>query len=87
MGPVTGQKKAQGLYPSISLHKAAVISCKPSLVIGMGGEGSGPVMLQLAVHWDEVQAGTSSAMSCGLQMLRAQYLLGGTAPLLPYMQL
>lgn len=53
----------------------------------MGGEGSGPVMLQLAVHWDEVQAGTSSAMSCGLQMLRAQYLLGGTAPLLPYMQL
>lgn len=43
-------------------------------------------MLQLAVHWDEVQAGTSSAISCCLWMLRAQSWLGGTAPSPPHMQ-
>ena len=52
----------------------------------MGGDGSGLGTLQLAVHWDEAQAGTSSAMSCGLWMLRAQSLLGGTAPFPPHMQ-
>lgn len=37
----------------------------------MGGDGSGQGTLQMVVHWDEMQAGIGSAMSCCLWVLMA----------------